>query len=906
MKDIRDLLKCKPNHSPNTNRRSPSPSHENLFQSTKNPPSYPIISTSEVGERYTPIFKFTHFNRMQSKAFPSLFQTADNCVISSPTGSGKTVLFEMAIIKLLSTSAKAKVLYLAPLKALCTERLSDWKSRLEPHGISVSLLTGDSSYHDFLKAKFSNIIISTPEKWDVLTRSENDTMARSVELLLVDEIHTIKEPRGATLEAVIARMKTLVANLRIVSLSATVPNIEDFSAWLAKPGATSATTLKFNSSYRAVALQKKVYGYKSRANSNEFQFEAYLNSKLVEIIKTHSNQKPVLVFCSTRNSAISTAKFLSSKSGTFIPRPAPICGRFQPGLSELINSGVAYHHGGLTLEERRTIESCFLSGTVRVICCTSTLAAGVNLPAYLVVIKGTNVWTNGSLKEYSELEILQMMGRAGRPQFGKEGSCVIMTKLDQKLKYEGLVNGTEEVESQLLHKLDEFLVAGVSLGHITNAASAINWIKSTFFYHRYIRNPYAYSEVIKFKLYKSTESLLESFLRSKMRELWNSRMIDIRDKDFVCTLYGTTMMKYYLNPKSIRELMKDANLDVEQLIDKISESPEFEEIELKSMEKQLFKLINLQPNIRFKTKAKPETSADKIKILLQAEPSGTEISNFQGSKTLAPGFNCDKVIVAKKSHRLLQAAIAIYQENKDLSSLESALYLERCLTSKAWESTYLELRQIEGVGLGGAQKLKENGIDNLSQASRLSREQFSQLKIRNAEKVFQSIKSFPDIILQSAGACIAVNGQQIQESIKISVLTKNTGYERSSLIYLLIKNMTSNNLIELRTFSTKYCKKIEYDLQTKAKRNDIIQITASFNDHVGSTKTTSIVCTETEEDSGFSDDDELEIMLMQREKRRHEGDICGTSKKSKRDTSQTIEEDLFTDVSNNNISFTSV
>ena len=82
----------------------------------------------------------------------------------------------------------------------------------------------------------------------------------------------------------------------------------------------------------------------------------------------------------------------------------------------LVQNQIAYHHAGLTMRDRRAIEKLFKEGKILWLCCTSTLAVGVNLPAHLVVINTTKTYADGQLKEYTETEIQQMVGRAGRPQ----------------------------------------------------------------------------------------------------------------------------------------------------------------------------------------------------------------------------------------------------------------------------------------------------------------------------------------------------------------------------------------------------------------------------------------------------------------------------------------------------------
>jgi replicative superfamily II helicase len=121
--------------------------------------------------------------------------------------------------------------------------------------------------------------LSTPEKWDSITRK----ISLKIDLLLIDEVHTIEQTtRGATLEAVVSRMKMLARgqnNLRIVAISATIPNVEDIAEWL---GAPPHAILRFDDSYRPIKLKTKVLGYQSSKNS--FLFENSLNFKLFSVI----------------------------------------------------------------------------------------------------------------------------------------------------------------------------------------------------------------------------------------------------------------------------------------------------------------------------------------------------------------------------------------------------------------------------------------------------------------------------------------------------------------------------------------------------------------------------------------------------------------------------------------------
>ena len=170
-------------------------------------------------------------------------------------------------------------------------------------------------------------------------------------------------------------------------------------------------------------------------------------------------------------------------------------------MGEYLLFGIAFHNAGklhlfliffknnllflgLVYKDRLQIEDGFLKGHIAVICATSTLAVGVNLPAHLVIIKGTSQWNgmSGTQNEYSETEILQMIGRAGRPQFDNSATAVIMTSLDKKDFYENMLSGNQVIESTLHENLIEHLNAEIVLGSIKNVALALEWIKSSFLY----------------------------------------------------------------------------------------------------------------------------------------------------------------------------------------------------------------------------------------------------------------------------------------------------------------------------------------------------------------------------------------------------------------------------------------
>jgi ATP-dependent DNA helicase HFM1/MER3 len=129
-----------------------------------------------------------------------------------------------------------------------------------------------------------------------------------------------------------------------------------------------------------------------------------------------------------------------------------------------------------------------------VLCTTSTLAMGINLPARLVIIKSTKSYKGSGkgYQEYTQIELDQMMGRAGRIPFDKEGTVVIMTEKANYNKYTG-ENKLENLESQLYNHLIDHLNTEISLKSIQSFSEAIEYFRNSFCYIRMQNSPKLYN-----------------------------------------------------------------------------------------------------------------------------------------------------------------------------------------------------------------------------------------------------------------------------------------------------------------------------------------------------------------------------------------------------------------------------
>ncbi|CAZ81545.1 unnamed protein product [Tuber melanosporum] len=718
-----------------------------------------LLSVNILPDKHRGLFQFPLFNAVQSKCFPLVYESDDNVVLSSPTGSGKTAILELAICRLSvkMQPGSYKIVYQAPTKALCSERKQDWDKRFSVIGLKCTELTGDTQQSQLRNVKDGDIIVTTPEKWDSMTRRWEDhrKLLEMVRLFLIDEVHILKEDRGATLEVVVSRMKSIGSDVRFIALSATVPNSADIAEWLGKCSSVSqspAHDQRFGEEFRPVKLQKFVYGYQSPGN--DFVFDKKLDRALPEVIRKHSAGKPIMVFCMTRAMCISTAKVLAQCCSTVKPAdrmwPAPTI-QFSFKDKDLHATGVcgvAFHHAGLDQNDRALVEKLFLEGHLSVICCTSTLAVGVNLPTHLVVIKNTVTWSNGGPKEYVDLEVMQMLGRAGRPQFDDTGAAVLMTRREHRVRYEKMVSGTETVESCLHENLVEHINAEIGLGTITNAESAKRWLRSTFLYVRLKKDPSHYGITGKGGI-QDIEERLEEICERNIKLLTEEGLVLTGGGRLRCSELGLAMARYYVkfgSMKTILHLQERAGLS--DVLVALSSAEEFKEIRFRSGEKGLYKELNKSPGMRFPVKGDLWNSSHKVQLVIQFEIGMMEFPPEAGFQKYKTSLLQDKALVFQHCHRIIRCIIDCRICSKDATTVKAALELGRSLKAKAWEDSPSQLRQIEGFGPVAIKKLVNAGIRNLEVLARLESHKVETALSRNPPfganvlKIAQSVPLF--------------------------------------------------------------------------------------------------------------------------------------------------------------------
>ena len=322
-------------------------------------------------------------------------------VIAAPTGCGKTAVFELAILGAFSRSSQSgeafRCLYIAPNKALCSQRYSEWSKAFGSLHLSVVEVTGDSDMSQSLsRVAKASIVITTPEKWDSLTRTwrKHAFLLGSITLLLIDEVHHLSEDRGAVLEAVVVRMRKLRDDFvqlkcssslpsRVLALSASLPNVNDIGQWL---GCSEKSIHYFDETFRPVPLTVHIVSYGHSKNS--YLYEKHLDPKVPDIIRRFGNNKPSLIFCASKKGSENLAEYLasnlrlvvhfSSDDNTIIEMIR------DQRLQRLIRRGVAYHHAGLPVNDKMVVEKLYSLSRIPILTSTSTLAFGYDTD-YLVL-----------------------------------------------------------------------------------------------------------------------------------------------------------------------------------------------------------------------------------------------------------------------------------------------------------------------------------------------------------------------------------------------------------------------------------------------------------------------------------------------------------------------------------------
>ncbi|KAI1796263.1 Sec63-domain-containing protein [Ganoderma leucocontextum] len=719
---------------------------------------------------------YTSLNRIQSIVFPTAYQSNENMLVCGKIG--KTDVAMLAVLRVISQHLnpsappgnmagavqrdKFKIIYVAPMKALAAEITRKLGRRLRWLSIHVRELTGDMQLTK-QEINETQIIVTTPEKWDVVTRKPTGEgeLASKVKLLIIDEVHLLNDERGAVIETIVARTLRQVESsqsvIRIVGLSATLPNYIDVGDFLSVN--RQIGLFYFDSSFRPVPLEQHFIGVKGKPNSltAKKNLDRVVYEKVSELVQEGHQ---VMVFVHARKATVKAAEAIREAAQLdqtleeFSCQDHPQFEFFRRDLGksrnkemkQLFDLGFGIHHAGMLRDDRNMMERMFEARAIKVLCCTATLAWGVNLPAHAVIIKGTEVYdsSKGAFTDLSVLDVLQVFGRAGRPGLESSGVGYICTNEEKLTHYLDAVTSQVPIESQFIAGMVDALNAEIALGTVANVHDAVQWLSYTYLFVRMKKSPFQYGmpreEVAQDPTLVAKRNLLITAAATQLAE---ARMIAF-DRDtgsLVITDLGRIAAKYYIRHKSVeifiqqfREKMTEADA-----LAMLCDSTEFNQIQVR--ENEVEELKSFMEFVPCKVKGGTDTSAGKVNILLQAYISGLRPEDF--------ALVSDQAYSAQNGGRIARGLLEIAISRKWANVAFVLMGINKAIEKRLWPFDH-PLKQFEGLKAETLHNLNRWADEyDVSDLAEMSAEEVGKLihlnekhgaAVRNAAKQFPTVR----------------------------------------------------------------------------------------------------------------------------------------------------------------------
>ena len=416
---------------------------------------------SRVAELYQEVKGVKELFAWQTKCLNSpAVKNKSNLLYSLPTSGGKTLVAEIIMLQEI-LCYKRNVLFILPFVSIVQEKIKALTPFALELGFYLEEYAGPKGRFPPSKRRHKNTLyVCTIEKAHALFNSlVAEGREKELGLLVIDEVHMLGEgDRGANLESLLVKSLHVSREknfeIQLVAMSATVGNLKELAVFLQAE--------LFTDNFRPVELREFVKVDsdivkidKAKVEEDPFKFikkvpketdSAIVNidpdgvtELVLEVFPAHS----VLLFCDTKRRCENVAEMLvrviilkpernteilqhrAEERRSLLAALRSEGGGFVcPVLSQTVGHGVAYHHSGLTMDERKLLEEAFLAGSLGVLCCTSTLAAGVNLPARRVIIRSPYLGRS----QLSNTQYRQMVGRAGRAGLDTQGESFLLVK----------------------------------------------------------------------------------------------------------------------------------------------------------------------------------------------------------------------------------------------------------------------------------------------------------------------------------------------------------------------------------------------------------------------------------------------------------------------------------------------
>jgi len=421
-----------------------------------------LVPTAEYKYAHWP---FKDFNPVQSRLM-EIYEGNSNVAIAAATSAGKTVCSEMYLAYEIQKRG-GKGIYVGPLKALAKEKEQDW-TNADHHfsNLKTFIATGDFRFtaKRLQELDQSSLIVMTPEMLASRCRNHKSDKSKFLQetgTVVFDESHLLTVPsRGDHIEVALMKLTEINPDIRIVLLSATMPNVDEICGWISN--ITNRDTYYLESEYRPCPLNIHYETYYDGDRTYDDK-EAQKIGTACAIVEHYSEDK-FLVFVHTKRTG-------------------------QLMVDALLRYGVEaeFHNADLGLKDRLILEDRFKNDkNFRVLVATSTLAWGLNLPARRVIVTGVH----RGLSDVENYDIQQMIGRAGRPKYDPRGDAYILIPESQKETYVHRLKVKAPIRSTLLNfvgrsdnphykTLAFHIVAEIHQGNVKTKEGFKEWFKKS-------------------------------------------------------------------------------------------------------------------------------------------------------------------------------------------------------------------------------------------------------------------------------------------------------------------------------------------------------------------------------------------------------------------------------------------
>jgi len=460
------------------------------------------------------------------------------------------------------------------------------------------------------------------------------------------------------------------------------------------------------------------------------------------------------------------------------------------------------------------VESLFDSGAIQVVVVARSLCWALRINCHLVVIMDTQYYTGKyhAYHDYPITDVMQMIGRASRPNVDSDAKCVLMCQNSKKSMFKKFLYEPLPIESHLDHCLHDHFNAEIVTKTIENKQDAVDYLTWTFLYRRMTQNPNYYG--LQGVSYRHLSDHLSEVVETTLNELEHSKCITIEDEMDTAPLnLGMIAAYYYINYTTIElfSMSLTSKTKIRGLIEIVAAAAEFEELTIRHGEDGILRGLSTKVPNKLIGGSKFNDPHVKTNLLLQSHLSRIDYKSAE--------LQQDTDEVVGKAVRLTQACVDVLSSNGWLSPAIAAMELSQMITQAMWnKESYL--KQLPHFTSEIIERCKAKGVESVFDIMELEDEDRDKLLGLNENEmadVARFCNRYPNIELdyEVKDKDKLYSGDQVKVEVKLEREDEVTGpviapffkTKREEGWWVIIGNPKDNSLIGIKRLT----------LQQKAK-----------------------------------------------------------------------------------------